>query len=148
MKSGERGRIANGLHWSGWLSVGLLLVMTGVMGSAWRDDPPVGSDKEREFFRSEVLPLLRRHCFRCHGGEAKVQGGLVLTRRQGILDGGDSGDAVDLIDAESSLLLKSVLYEGLEMPPDRRLSGKEIEVIEKWIELGLPYEGDHSYQPQ
>ena len=32
-----------------------------------------------EFYEKDVLPLLKQHCFRCHGGEPKVKGELNLT---------------------------------------------------------------------
>ena len=52
-----------------------------------------------KFFESEVLPILRANCFSCHGGEKKIQANLKLTSREAILAGGDSGAAVNNVDA-------------------------------------------------
>ena len=45
-------------------------------------------------FYKDVLPVLRAHCFECHGGREKVQGGFQLTSRAGLLKGGELGPAV------------------------------------------------------
>ncbi len=49
-----------------------------------------------QFFETDVLPILKRTCFKCHGGRPDLEGGLRLTSRPGILKGGESGPAVDL----------------------------------------------------
>ena len=60
------------------------------------------------FYEKEVAPLLKAHCLNCHGGEAKIKGGLRLTDRADILKGGDSGPAVNLEKPDDSLLLKAI----------------------------------------
>ncbi len=91
------------------------------------------------FFREQVHPILRENCLKCHG--EKVKGGLVLTSRQGVLQGGDSGPAVNLTDPESSLLLDMISYrdEDHEMPPKQKLLAAEIEILTKWVVKGAAY---------
>ncbi len=101
--------------------------------------PPTPS--QLAFFEAKVRPLLVKHCYQCHSAEAdKVKGGLLLDSKAGWSAGGDSGDAIELGNADGSLLIESVRYEtaGIEMPPKYRLADAEIEVLEQWVEMGAP----------
>ena len=100
------------------------------------------SDAERvEFFNSQVKPILEQNCFQCHGGGTEVEGGLQLTSREKILKGGDYGAAVSLKNPADSFLLEMVGYgqETAQMPPDGRLDDASLEILAKWINIGLPY---------
>ncbi len=91
------------------------------------------------FFESNVRPLLIKHCYKCHSDQsAELQGGLRLDTRAGALAGGDSGPAVVPGDVGRSLIVSAMRYDGIEMPPDKRLPNEAIAVIEKWIQLGAP----------
>ena len=68
------------------------------------------SAKQYEFFEKQVLPILKANCFKCHGGKPKVQGGLRLISRQGVLEGGDSGPAVSLDASKKSVLVDAINY--------------------------------------
>ena len=46
-----------------------------------------------ELFRTDIAPLLREHCVKCHGGE-KTRNDFDLTTREGLLRGGSEGSAV------------------------------------------------------
>ena len=106
------------------------------------------SDEEKiEFFNTQVKPILAQNCFRCHGGEAEVQGGLELTSRAKILEGGHYGPAVSLENPAESLLLEMIGYgtETAQMPPDGRLDDASLEILAKWIiNIGLPYPASDS----
>ena len=100
------------------------------------------TDAEKvEFFNSQVKPILQQNCFQCHGGEDAVEGGLELTSREKILEGGNYGPAVSLENPADSFLLEMVGYgqETAQMPPDGRLNDASLEILAKWINLGLPY---------
>ncbi|MFG0319615.1 MAG: DUF1553 domain-containing protein [Planctomycetota bacterium JB042] len=111
-------------------------------------DDPAGANLS---FEDEVLPILEEQCFRCHGGRKRVKGGLRLTSREGVLAGGDSGPAVDLLQPETSLLLKMVRYADPDhqMPPKGKLDDDEIELLARWVAEGIPWEGedDHGVAP-
>jgi uncharacterized protein DUF1549/uncharacterized protein DUF1553/cytochrome c len=95
-------------------------------------------------FEKEVLPVLTKHCFKCHGAEEKVKGELHLTSRQSILRGGLTGPAVDLKNPAGSLLLKAIHYkdENYQMPPKGKLADGDIATLEKWVRDGLPVTAD------
>ena len=110
------------------------------------------SDAEKiEFFNSQVKPILQQNCFQCHGGGTEVEGGLQLTSREKILEGGDYGAAVSLENPADSFLLQMVGYgqETAQMPPDGKLDDASLEILAKWINIGLPYPvQDTDVQPE
>ncbi len=88
-------------------------------------------------FERDVRPILKAHCFQCHGEDGVKEGGLDLRLRKGLIEGGDSGPAIAPGVPQQSDLLD--LIEKGEMPrKSKRLSDQEIETIRRWIELGAP----------
>src|SRR5439155_8966556 len=62
-----------------------------------------------------------------------------LTAHDAILQGGDSGSAVDLKNIDASLLLKAVRQtDDLKMPPKGKLAAKDVETLSRWVSIGLP----------
>ena len=61
-------------------------------GCVWSNDS-AGDDALT--YEREVRPLLRTHCFQCHGEGQKQEGGLDLRLRRFLIQGGDSGPAMD-----------------------------------------------------
>ena len=94
-----------------------------------------------EHFERRIRPLLHRHCYECHSGDAKVvQGGLRLDRRDLLLAGGDSGPAVTPGRPGESPLVASLMHagDGLDMPPQGRLPQADIDLIVVWVARGAP----------
>jgi len=117
----------------------VLLVTVALPGAATSraDEGPAAS--QAEFFENEVRPLLVTHCAKCHTGK-KAEGGLSLATRASLLAGGDSGPAAVAGTPDKSLLVKAVKYgDDPKMPPDGRLADREIAVLTRWTELGLPW---------
>jgi hypothetical protein len=103
-------------------------------------EPPKStfSAEQLRFYDAEVLPILKANCYKCHG-MAKPKGGLLLSSREAILAGGESGPAVDLKTPGDSLLLKAVRHQDeLKMPPNGKLPTKDIDVLARWIKAGMP----------
>lgn len=94
-----------------------------------------------QHFHSQVLPLLRTHCFRCHGD--KDRGGLKLDTREAALAGGDSElPAIVPSDPAASELIVRITSadESVRMPPaGSGLRPEEIAVLTEWIESGAPW---------
>ena len=93
---------------------------------------------EQVSFERHVRPILRTHCFHCHGELEKPSGGLDLRLRRLIVAGGKSGPAIAPGDVAASYLLQRI-RDG-EMPPGKEghLSGDEVATIEHWIAAGAP----------
>ena len=94
-----------------------------------------------ERFHQRVLPILRDHCFRCHG--EKEKGGLRLNSRESALKGGLSEmPAVVPGDTEESELLYRVTSEESteRMPPTGEgLKPGEVAILEEWIKTGAEW---------
>lgn len=87
-------------------------------------------------FESDVRPILKAHCFQCHGEAGEKQGGLDLRLRRFMAAGGESGPAfVENTPAESYLIER---VRSGEMPPgdDKQLSEADIQTLEAWIKSG------------
>ena len=89
------------------------------------------------FYETQVKPILAAKCFDCHEG-AGASGKLLLTNRAAILKGGSSGPGVSLDKPLDSLILHAVNYQGRQMPPSGKLPKSQIDVLTKWVTMGLP----------
>jgi mono/diheme cytochrome c family protein len=89
-------------------------------------------------FHTEVLPILRESCFRCHGDKEK--GGLRLNSREAALGAGDSEiPAVVPGDLAASELIARVRSadEEFRMPPKGDgLAPEQIAKLETWVQSG------------
>ena len=100
-------------------------------------DTGQATGEQIEFFEKQVRPLFAEHCYSCHSVKAeKLQAGLLMDSRAALLRGGDSGEAIIPGDVGGSLLIEAVRYESYEMPPKGKLSQREIETFERWVEMG------------
>lgn len=93
-------------------------------------------------FEKDVRPILKAHCFHCHGEEEELGGGLDLRLKRLMLTGGESGPAIVAGQPDDSLLV-DYLTSGL-MPPEDvavRPTEDEITTIVNWIASGAAVEG-------
>ena len=89
-------------------------------------------------FARDIQPLLKSHCFECHGPE-KNEGGLSLATRAGALAGGDTGQAIVLGMSAASLLVDRIEATDPDavMPPEgMALSAEQVATIRAWIDQG------------
>jgi hypothetical protein len=97
---------------------------------------------DRHFFEEKVRPILEENCLKCHSeAEKKRKGGLLLDRKAGWVEGGDSGESVlNLKNPEESLLIKMVGHDPdyEAMPPKSKLAPDEIETLFEWVKMGAP----------
>ena len=116
---------------------------TGSAEDAGAKPPTTGalefSQEQVTFFEKQVQPILKARCLKCHGADEKIKGGLRLSSRAAVLKGGDQGAAVVLDKPAESLLIQAINYDGLEMPPSGKMPKAEIDVLTKWVEIGLPW---------
>ena len=86
-------------------------------------------------YERDIRPILKAHCFHCHGEEGVKEANLDLRLARFISKGGDSGPAIVSGMAVDSILVSRI--ESGEMPPeDKTLSRLEIETIRQWIDQG------------
>ena len=101
-------------------------------------------------FAHEVVPILRKHCSECHTGDKK-KGGFSMNTRASLLEGGENGAVVSLVQAQQSKLLEAVVSADpdIRMPPKGdRLSPADVATLRTWIEQGAVWtEGFAFKQP-
>ncbi len=94
------------------------------------------------FFEENIRPLLENRCYKCHSAQAtELHANLYLDSRPGWQKGGDSGPAIVVGKPSESLIVKAISYSedaATRMPPEGKLPDKEIELLNKWIEMGAP----------
>jgi hypothetical protein len=117
----------------------LLCLQLSTRGVSAQQQP---SPEGVEFFEKKIRPVLESNCYRCHSSSSKkLQGGLLLNSREGMLKGGNSGYAVIIAgDPEASLLIKAIRYTDskLQMPPTGQLPAEQIKDFEAWVKMGAP----------
>ena len=97
--------------------------------------PVVAAGAVTVLFERDVRPILKAHCWQCHGEEEKPEAGLDLRLVRFLLKGGESGPAVVAGKTSESLVWKRVAAG--EMPPKGKgLSEKEKATLSAWIEQG------------
>ncbi|HSI64056.1 MAG TPA: DUF1549 domain-containing protein, partial [Candidatus Saccharimonadia bacterium] len=123
----------------GWLAC-LGLAVAGASAVHAAPPTPTSAEDGNAFFEKKVRPLLIDKCYSCHSPEHKVKGGLRLDTKEGLTEGGDSGPSVVPNEPDKSLLLRAITYEDrdLKMPPKKKLSTEDVEIIRQWIAMGAP----------
>jgi hypothetical protein len=93
------------------------------------------------FFENQVQPILRAHCYSCHAPRTgkELESGLDLSTRETVLRGGDSGPVIDEDHPADSALVRAIRYEDLEMPPKGKLPQSQIDILTRWVMMGVPW---------
>src|SRR3989441_7572473 len=86
-------------------------------------------------FEKDIRPILKAHCFECHGEGEKLKGGLDLRLRRLMLQGGDDGPVLVPGKPDRSPLF-TLVHSG-EMPKrDKKLTREQVALIKQWISTG------------
>ena len=99
-------------------------------------------------FHSDIVPILRGSCLKCHSGE-QAKGKLRMETRELLLKGGESGAAVVSGKSGESELVR--LVAGLEkervMPQQGpRLKPEQIGLLRAWIDQGLKWDAGFRFK--
>ncbi|MEQ1828514.1 MAG: PSD1 and planctomycete cytochrome C domain-containing protein [Pirellula sp.] len=130
--------------------IGLMIVLCLGSCSTCAGQDSTDSASEHRFYENHIRPLLVKHCYQCHSEKAgKQESNLLLDRRKGWLEGGDSGPSVVPGDVDASILIRAVRYKdpSLQMPPTRRLSDDEVAKLERWVGTGAKAPDDFVTKP-
>ena len=119
----------------------LTIVLLVSMGVANAQDEKWSSE-QLQFFEAKIRPVLTDKCYQCHSEDAKEIGGsLRVDTRASLIQGGDSGSAIEPGSPSDSLLITAIRYEDEDfaMPPKKaggKLDDNVIADFEKWIRMG------------
>ena len=86
-------------------------------------------------FETEVRPILKAHCFHCHGEQEHREGGLDLRLVHLLEKGGDSGAAIVPGNADASLLIQRV-QDGQMPPGGKTIPDAQKQILRRWIQAG------------
>lgn len=96
-------------------------------------------------FVHEVVPILRTHCVKCHGGD-EAKGGFSLNTRKLFLESG----AAEPGNAKQSHFLGLIASADLDMqmPPKDlpRVSADEQRLLVRWVNEGLPWTSGFTFR--
>lgn len=95
----------------------------------------------------DAMRLIKANCSSCHNPEKK-KGGLAVTSREALLEGGESGPALVSGSPDQSALL-TALAPGADphMPPKKQLSPDQIAALTEWVRNGAPWDAVTFEQP-
>jgi hypothetical protein len=120
----------------------MLGLLTLIFADAARgDDGPVDAARPSRAqplrFESDIVPILRAYCWKCHGGEGR-EADLDLRSLPLAVRGGKSGPALVAGTAADSRLFQRVSRG--EMPPGDALkpTAEHLALIEEWLNAGAP----------
>ncbi len=117
----------------------MLCLMLGMISVAGRAECAEPTAEQLKFFEMSVRPLLVEHCQKCHG-EKKQWGALRLDSHEALLKGGENGPAIVPGKPEESRLIQAVRHsDDLQMPPDEKLTDRQIATLVEWVRQGAPY---------
>lgn len=101
----------------------------------------------RVTFRQDILPILSKHCFQCHGPDASTrQAGLRLDQRASATSAADSGEVAivpgDPLTSELIARIESADASLIMPPPEihKPLSSEDRQKLRRWVEEGAAYE--------
>ncbi|MCB0331556.1 MAG: DUF1549 domain-containing protein, partial [Bdellovibrionales bacterium] len=103
---------------------------------------PVGRKVD---FSKDVFPILKRSCFKCHGG-GREKGKYRIDDRDSFISSGKHGPSVVPGDSGQSNvvhLIAGLIPDNVMPEKGRRLTDNEVSILRAWIDQGLPW-GDGS----
>ena len=119
-----------------------VLLLLGVAAAAgWtgaaRTFGAAAAETKKVTYEDDVMPIFRDNCLKCHNPD-KLKGDLDLTSFSSAVKGGGSGATLNAGDPDGSQLFKSITHaDEPSMPPNARLTDRDIATIRRWIEGGL-----------
>ncbi|MGE3311512.1 MAG: DUF1553 domain-containing protein [Limisphaerales bacterium] len=118
-------RTSRNLLWA----LGAILVSSFGPGSFASESAP--------HFERDIRPILKAHCFQCHGEGDEPKGKVDLRLRRFMLGESSSGRIIVPGKPDQSVLLDMVVSR--DMPRgDTKLTESQIALIERWIAAGAP----------
>jgi len=116
----------------------LRLGLTGILIASAPLAPPLRAEESsvpQPTLQSEILPLLRSRCLKCHG-PIKPKGGLDVSNGRSLGRGGETGLAVEPGSLEESVLWEKIESDEMPPRPEEPLSAEEKQTVRRWIEQG------------
>jgi hypothetical protein len=104
-------------------------------------------------YNFDVRPILSKNCFACHGPDAHDRkADLRLDTYAGAIElrkGNRAIDPDDLANSDFIARIRTTDPDDIMPPPDshRRLTAAQMDILERWIKQGAPYETHWAFNP-
>ncbi len=137
----------NKLYFPFFVTVLVLLGITGHLGGSLThgedylfedtEEVVITDVEEAAVYTDIIQPILNKKCVSCHNAK-KIKGGLIMTSKESLLAGGDSGSILDSVPDGEPKILELVhlpIAHKEHMPPKGKLqlTSEEIALLEWWI---------------
>src|SRR5579871_140939 len=132
----QEARMQTSIKYVSLVLLACLLIGSRMPGQAQQASRPAATPKID--FQEQVLPLLRAHCFQCHG-PSQQSGGLRLDTGAFAMKGGVSGKIIVPGKGAQSLLVRRLTGVGglARMPMGfAPLTSAEVTAVRSWIDQG------------
>jgi hypothetical protein len=103
--------------------------------------PPQAKQRTVSFV-DDIHPILAERCFKCHSDD-KRKGGLYMSGRDALIEGGETGPSVVVGNSADSYLIRLVSGQIEDTPMPSKgdpLSADQIAVLRAWIDQGLEWD--------
>ena len=111
-----------------------------IPAAAFAAQLPPSADRPVDFVK-DIQPLLESSCVKCHA-KGKDRGGLSLETHEGLLKGGDTGEALVPGNSAKSLIIELVASDDAEslMPRrGKRWTPEQVGLLRAWIDQGAKW---------
>ncbi len=119
-----------------------LLVIFGYLTAAAMELSAADTAERESLFTKTVAPALAAKCVGCHRPD-NLKGGLDLSTQETLLKGGDSGAALVLKDAATSMMYTRAISNGGQVPEmpakGEPLTHEESDALREWIDAGADW---------
>ncbi|MCA9192342.1 MAG: DUF1549 domain-containing protein [Planctomycetales bacterium] len=132
-----------------WGAVLIVAIFLGVIFDAKFADAQVETQEVGNAldFAHDIVPILRTHCVKCHGGD-QAEGGFSVNSRESILASGNFSIEDNSHSRMAMLLTNANADEQMPPPPEQRLSNDELEKLLSWLKAGIPWEDGFTFAPE
>src|SRR5688500_14952288 len=131
---------ASSHYWFGTRALVVAFVALSALRYSYAEETATQFD-----FAHTVVPILREHCFECHGGHRR-EGEFSINTREEIVD---SSSAIPG-DSASSYIIEMITTSDAEtrMPKDKPpLPAETVQTLRDWIDAGIPWEAGFTFAP-
>lgn len=125
----------------------MLLRVTICIGLLIAAQRPADAQDIAVDFAHDVVPILRQHCVKCHGG-SEAKGGFSINSRDLFLEG-DAAQPGAAADSHFLDLIRSTDSESQMPPKDQpRVPPDQQATLSKWVNAGMPWTAGFTFAPR
>jgi len=120
------------------------LLLMAAPAAALAEETPKFTRAQEDFFEAKIRPLLAAKCMECHGPSTQ-EAGLRVDSRNALIKGSEKYPVVVTGNPGKSPLMRAIEQTAdLKMPPEDKLTARQVDDFRQWIKMGMPWPGSAS----